>query len=150
MAQENKEVNMVEQNKINKKKLLSLLFILSLIPMLFYQYGSKIGVVAFLGIINLTNPIGIVAVVLFFIGVWGKFKSQKFNVIFAYIGMIGVVLSEIYELLTWNYPNTSYLDGIKNCFNNVFPMFYVGLISSIIMILAYKIVDKKLNNWIIE
>jgi len=59
--------------------------------------------------------------------------------------MIGIVLSEINNLLTRNYPNTSYLTGIKSCFNNVFPMFYFGLLISLILLLVYKFVDYNYN-----
>lgn len=129
---------------MKKKILLSVIFILGLIPMYFSQYGSIKGVQEVSGIINLTNPIGFVAIILYFIGVWFNFKNKNINKYFPYFGMIGIILSELNNFLTWNYPNTSYLDGIKNCFNMVFPMFYVGLIISILLIVAYRFIDKKL------
>ena len=64
--------------------------------------------------------------------------------------MIGLILSELNNFLTWNYPNTSYLEGMKNCFNMVFPMFYVGLIVSILLILVYRLIDKKLDSQLRE
>lgn len=131
---------------MKKKILLSLLFIISLIPMLFTQYGYMKGVEEVGGIINLTNPIGFIAVILFFCGVWGNFKNNNIKRYFPYIGMVGIVLSELNNFLTWNYPNTSYLSGIKNCFNMVFPMFYVGIISSISLIIIYSIINKKIKN----
>ena len=57
---------------MNKKMILSIVFILSLIPMLFSQYGTIKGVQEASGILNLTNPIGIIAIILYFIGVWGN------------------------------------------------------------------------------
>lgn len=129
---------------MKKKILLSVIFVLSLIPMCFSQYGGAKGVEEVSGIINLTNPIGFTAIILYFVGVWANFKNENINKYFAYFGMIGIILSELNNLLTWGYPNTSYLDGIKNCFNMVFPMFYVGLIISIILIVAYRLIDKKL------
>ena len=69
---------------------------------------------------------------------------MKLNKYFSYFGMIGIILSELNNLLTWNYPNISYLYGIKNCFNMVFPMFYVGLVISVILIVAYRFIDKKI------
>lgn len=130
---------------MKKKMLLSIIFILSLIPMCFSQYGSAKGVEEVSGIINLTNPLGIIAVILYFAGVWIKFKKEKINKCLPYIGMVGIILSEIINLLTWGYPNTSYLDGIKNCFSRVFPMFYVGLIISVILIFVYRTIDKNFN-----
>lgn len=127
---------------MKKKILLSVVFILSLIPMCFSQYGALKGVQEVSGIINLTNPIGFISIILYFIGVWTNLKSENINKYFPYFGMIGIILSELNNLLTWNYPNISYLNGIKNCFNMVFPMFYVGLIISIVMIVAYRFIDK--------
>ena len=129
---------------MKKKIILSVVFILSLIPMCFSQYGGLKGVQEISGIINLTNPIGFVAVILFFVGVWRIFKNTNIGKYFPYIAMVGIVLSELNNFLTWNYPNISYLDVIKNSFNMVFPMFYIGLIVSIAVIVIYKILDKKI------
>lgn len=129
---------------MKKKILLTIIFILSLIPMCFSQYGGMKGVQEVSGTINLTNPIGFIALILYFVGVWGNFNNKNINKYFPYFGMIGIILSELNNFLTWNYPNTSYLEGIKNCFNMVFPMFYVGLVISITMIVIYKIVNKKI------
>ena len=130
---------------MKKKILLSLIFIFSLIPMCFSQYGALKGVQEVSGLINLTNPIGFISVILYAIGIWVNFKNKNINKYFPYIGMIGIILSELNNFLTWNYPNTSYLEGIKNCFYMVFPMFYVGLIISILLIPVYRIIDKKLE-----
>ena len=130
---------------MKKKMLLSIIFILSLIPMCFSQYGSAKGVEEVSGIINLTNSLGIIAVILYFAGIWINFKKEKINKCLPYIGMVGIILSELINLLTWGYPSTSYLDGIKNCFSRVFPMFYVGLIISVILIFVYRTIDKNFN-----
>ena len=130
---------------MKKKMLLSIIFILSLIPMCFSQYGSAKGVEEVPGIINLTNPLGIIAVILYFAGIWINFKKEKINKCLPYIGMVGIILSELINLLTWGYPSTSYLDGIRNCFRRVFPMFYVGLIISVILIFVYRTIDKNFN-----
>ncbi len=128
---------------MKKKILLSVIFFFSLIPMFFSQYGVLEGVQEVSGLINLTNPIGFIAVILYTVGIWTNSKNENINKYFPYLGMIGIILSELNNLLTWNYPNTSYLEGIKDCFNMVFPMFYVGLIISILLILVYRFIDKK-------
>ena len=114
--------------------------------MFFSQYGGAKGVQEVSGIINLTNPIGFIAVILFFVGIWGNFKNTNIRKYFPYIAMAGIILSELNNFLTWNYPNTSYLDGIKNSFNMVFPMFYIGLIVSILLIIVYRFTDKKIKD----
>lgn len=121
-----------------RKFIKSIIFICSLIPMLFPQYGAK-GVQEVLGIINIMNVIGKTSVVLFFIGVWIKFKNKYFNKFFAYLGMIGIIVSEIYNLFNWNYQKVNLEQAIK-C---VLPKFWVGLILSNLMIIIYFIIDKK-------
>ena len=127
---------------MKKKILLSAIFIFSLIPMCFSQYGALKGVQEVSGLINLTNPIGFIAAILYVVGIWANFTNKNINKYFPYFGMIGIILSELNNFLTWNYPNTSYLEGMKNCFNMVFPMFYVGLIVSILLILVYRLIDE--------
>ena len=47
---------------MKKKIILSIAFLISLLPMLFNQYGGLKGVQEITGLINLLNPIGIVSV----------------------------------------------------------------------------------------
>ena len=50
---------------MKKKMILSIAFLISLLPMLFNQYGGLKGVQEITGLINLLNPIGMVSVSLF-------------------------------------------------------------------------------------
>lgn len=50
---------------MKKKMILSIAFLISLLPMLFNQYGGLKGVQEITGLINLLNPIGMVSVILF-------------------------------------------------------------------------------------
>ena len=127
---------------MKKKTLLSIIFVLSLVPMCFMQYGMAKGVQEVSGIINLISPMGCIATILYFTGVWINFKNANINKYLPYLGMIGVILSELKNLFTWNYPNTSYLDGIKFYFHMVFPMFYVGFAVSILLIVVYRFINK--------
>ena len=54
---------------MKKKIILSIIFICSLLPMLLNQYGGAKGIQEISGLTNLFNPIGIIAVILFIIGV---------------------------------------------------------------------------------
>ena len=62
---------------MKKKTILSILFTVSLLPMLLNQYGGRRGVQEITGLVNLLNPIGIIAVALFVIGVWVPFKKKS-------------------------------------------------------------------------
>lgn len=130
---------------MKKKIMLSIAFIFSLLPMLLNQYGGGKGVQEISGLINLFNPIGIIAVLLFFIGVWISFKNAIVNRILSILGIIGIVFSEIYQFLTWHVLTITGEMSIKNSINFAFPEFYIGLIISLIMIVAYFIIDKKVK-----
>ena len=55
--------------ELKKKVKLTIVFALSLLPMLLSQYGGMRGIQEISGLINLTNPIGLLAVLLFLVGV---------------------------------------------------------------------------------
>ena len=64
---------------MKKKVILSVAFLISLLPMLMNQYGGLKGVQEITGLINLLNPIGIISVVLFVLGVWNTLKKEALS-----------------------------------------------------------------------
>ncbi|WP_300281978.1 hypothetical protein [Peptacetobacter sp.] len=60
---------------MRKKVILSVIFAISLLPMLLNQYGGMKGVQEISGLMNLLNPIGIVSVIMYVVGVWYPFKK---------------------------------------------------------------------------
>lgn len=130
---------------MNKKILLSVLFVLSLLPMNFIQFGGAKGVQEVSGMINLETPIGIIGLVVFFIGVWIRSKDKLLQRTLCYTGMLCIVASEIWNFFTWN-QSQPLAENIKDCFAQAFPMFYIGLASSILMIILYAIIDKKMSD----
>ena len=130
---------------MKKKIILSVLFIISLIPMLFSQYGGVKGVREASGLINLFNPVGIISCILFFVGIWLPLKNKTINKILGVLGVWGIVISEIYKFLTWYIPNYEKKISLQYSFNNVFPEFYIGLAISLCMIVAYFIIDSKIK-----
>lgn len=127
---------------MKKKIILTIAFFISLFPMLLNQYGGMKGVQEINGLINLLNPIGIISVLLFIMGVWGSFKNKKINKILGALGTIGIVVSEIYMFFTWHILTITGEMSIKNSINFAFPEFYIGLAISLIMIVAYFVIDK--------
>ena len=125
-----------------KKIILSIAFVLSLLPMLLNQYGGARGVQEISGLGNLFNPIGLVSVLLFIIGVWVSFKNVKVNKILSILGVVGIVISEIYQFLTWHILTITGEMSIQNSINFAFPEFYIGLAISLIMIVVYFVIDK--------
>lgn len=134
---------MIGVNIMKKKLILSTTFFISLLPMLLNQYGGLKGVQEITGLINLLNPIGIIAVILFAIGVWIPFKKQIINTILGGIGVIGIVLSEIYKFFTWHVMTITGEISIHHSIRFAFPEFYFGLIVSVAMVVAYFIINKK-------
>lgn len=127
---------------MKKKIKLTIAFLVSLLPMLLNQYGGKKGVQEISGLINLLNPIGIISVLLFIMGVWISFKNKKANKILGALGTIGIVVSEIYQFFTWHIMNITGRMSIHNSIEFAFPEFYIGLVISLIMIFYYFSIDK--------
>ena len=127
---------------MKKKIILTIAFLISLLPMLLNQYGGKKGVQEISGLINLLNPIGIISMLVFFAGVWASFENEKINKILGILGTIGIVVSEIYEFFTWHIMNITGKMSIHNSIEFAFPEFYVGLLISLIMIFVYLCIDK--------
>ena len=127
---------------MKKKAILTIAFLISLLPMLLNQYGGMKGVQKISGLINLLNPIGIISVLLFIIGVWGSFKNKKTNKILGALGTIGIVVSEIYEFFTWHIITIIGKISIHNSIEFAFLEFYIGLAISLIMIFIYFFIDK--------
>ena len=130
---------------MKRKIILSVAFIISLLPMFLNQYGGLKGVQEITGLINLLNPIGMVSVILFAVGVWFPFKKQVFGTNSGALGTIGIVVSEIYKFFTWHVMNITGEVSIHKSIRFAFPEFYIGLIISILMVVTYFVIDKKVS-----
>lgn len=127
---------------MKKKIILTTAFLISLLPMLFNQYGGSKGVQEISGLINLFNPIGIISVLLFITGIWAPLKNKRINRILGALGTIGIVASEIYEFFTWHIMNITGEMSFHNSVKLAFPEFYVGLAASLMMMIFYFFSDK--------
>ena len=130
---------------MKKKIILSIAFIISLLPMFLNQYGGLKGVQEITGLINLLNPIGMVSVILFAVGVWFPFKEHVVGKCLGGLGTIGIVVSEIYKFFTWHVMNITGEVSIHKSIRFAFPEFYIGLIISILMVVTYFVIDKKVS-----
>lgn len=130
---------------MKKKTILSIAFFISLLPMLFNQYGGLKGVQEITGLINLLNPIGIASVILFAVGVWFPFKKQVIGKSLGALGTIGIVVSEVYKFFTWHVLTITGEVSLQHSIRFAFPEFYIGLAISLIMVVAYFVIDKKVS-----
>lgn len=128
---------------MKKKIALSGAFVISLLPMLLNQYGGMRGVQEITGLLNLCNPIGIISVILFIVGVWVPFREKNIGRIVGAFGTTGIVAAEIYEFLTWHVMTITGEVSLRHSFNLAFPEFYLGLIVSLAMVAAYFVIDQK-------
>lgn len=131
---------------MKKKSILSIAFVISLLPMLLNQYGGRTGVQEITGLVNLLNPIGIVSVALFVVGVWVPFKNQIIGKILGAFGTLGIVASEIYKFFTWHVLTITGEISIQHSIRFAFPEFYIGLVVSLAMVVAYFVIHKKVSN----
>lgn len=130
---------------MKKKLCLSAAFLVSLLPMLLNQYGGQRGVQEIAGIINLTNPIGAAAVILFGLGVWLPVRKQVLGKALCIVGISGVVLSEIYTFFTWHVQTITGEVSLQRSLQLTFPEFYFGLAVSLAMIVGYFTLNRQIN-----
>ena len=131
---------------MKKKTILSILFTVSLLPMLLNQYGGRRGVQEITGLVNLLNPIGIIAVALFVIGVWVPFKKEIVGKVLGALGVIGIVASEVYKFFTWHVLTITGELSFQHSIRFAFPEFYIGVAVSVAMVITYFIVVWKRND----
>lgn len=129
--------------ELKKKIKLTLMFALSLLPMVLSQYGGMRGIQEISGLINLTNPIGLLALVLFLVGVWVPFENKRTGWIMGLVGTVGMVVSEIYNYFTWHVLTITGEISLKNSILLAFPEFYLGLVVSVLMVVVYLLITKK-------
>ena len=130
---------------MKKRVILTIVFIISLLPMLLNQYGGARGVQEITGLINLLNPIGIMSVILFIVGVWVPFRMQLIGKVLGASGVIGIVLSEIYKFFTWHVLTITGEISLRSSIRLAFPEFYFGLIVSMVMVLVYFLIDGNMD-----
>ena len=128
---------------MKKKLILTAAFVISLAPMLLNQYGGMRGVQEISGLLNLSSPIGMVALIAFIVGVWVPFQNKKTGWTFGLIGTIGIVISEIYNYFTWHVLTITGEISLENSIMLAFPEFYLGLVVSVLMVVVYLLITKK-------
>lgn len=126
---------------MKKKVILSVMFIICLVPMLFYQYSALNGLQEISNFTNLFNPISIASVILFLVGTWLPFKNKTISKVLEISGVLIILHAEIYTYFTY-YPQI--YEDVKNSTNSFFNFIFVFFISAL-LILLYLFIDKKLS-----
>ena len=127
---------------MKKKWILSAAFLTSLLPMLLHQYGGAKGVQEISGLINLLNPIGLVSVLCFSVGVWMPLGDAKAGKLLGALGVTGMVVSEVRQFFTWYVMTVTGESTLAHSIRFAFPEFYIGLAVSLAMVAAYFAIDQ--------
>lgn len=135
----------LNQIHMKKKILLTVAFVISLLPMLLNQYGGRKGVQEITGLINLLNPIGLAAAASFLVGVWAPFRKKIVNTVLGAVGCIGMVISEVYKFFTWHALTITGEISLQHSIRFAFPEFYVGLCVSLAMVVVYFVITLKVK-----
>lgn len=136
----------LNQLHMKKKLILTVAFLISLLPMLLNQYGGRKGVQEITGLINLLNPIGLAAAATFLIGVWVPFRKKTLNTVLGAVGCIGMVISEVYKFFTWHVLTITGEISLQHSIRFAFPEFYVGLSVSVIMVAVYFLITVRVKD----
>lgn len=124
-----------------QKLTLSVLFLCSLLPMQLTQFGTYRGVQELPGtiIFQASHDTAAAAVALFFIGVWLPLKKEKRKKALGLLGVIGIVLCELYVGLTWYIPTIAGSIDLSFALQAVYVEYYFGLAVSCVMVIVYLI-----------
>jgi hypothetical protein len=127
----------------NKSIILTILLILSVLPMLLNQFGSARGVQEISGLLILFNPLTILSIITFILSVWFPTNNKK-SYFLGLGALITIVLVEIYEFFTWFCYSIGGDISLKTSLLRVYPEFYFGLSVSILMIICFVALHSKI------
>lgn len=119
---------------LKQKIFLTVTFIVSLLPLFAIHYGVR-GINEIYGWkVNLL-PIGLPAMLLFFLGLWAPIKSASLRKILSLIGVIGMVVSEIVNLIFMHLPGEGI--NLKYALEHATTFYWISLMVSIMMVFIY-------------
>lgn len=117
-----------------QKIFLTIAFIVSLLPLFAIHYGVKDINAVYGWKVNLL-PIGLPAMLLFFLGLWAPIKSANLSKILSLIGAIGMVVSEIVNLIFMHLPGEGI--NLKYALEHATIFYWLSLMVSILLVFIY-------------
>lgn len=126
---------------MKRKIFLTVGFLISIAPMLLNLYGGARGVQEISGLITLYNPIGVLSLICFFVGVWRPFKKENIGKMVALPGVLGIPAAYIYTFFTWHIQTVSGIQSLEVSRRMVFPEFYPAVGISVLFALVYITVN---------
>ena len=128
---------------MKRKIIMSVALSLSLLTMLLPWFGGMKGVEEVYGVILLDNPVALTCILLAFVGIWTNFGYN--SEIIGSIGMIGIIVMEIYEFMTWHILTISGQFDLNLSIALCYPEFYLALVCIVVTYIIYKYTNKKMN-----
>lgn len=126
---------------MKKKIILTVFFIISLLPMFFTWISDDGGIEVVKGTDILFNPITIISIVVYLFCLWYKNDKKIFNVL-SILSLIAIVSLEIYIFVDWQFK----ISSGRVISSYMHAGFYLGYWLSILMISAHlRINNKNLN-----
>lgn len=126
---------------MKKKIILSIALGLSLLTMLLPWFGGVKGVQEVYGILLLENPIAFACMILAFAGIWTNYGRN--SEIIGSIGLLGILVMEIYEFLTWHILTITGEFSLSLSLDLCYPEFWIAVLCSIATLSLYKLMNNK-------
>ena len=117
-----------------QKIFLTVAFIISLLPLFTIHYGVK-GINEIYGWKANLLPIGLPAVLLFFVGLWTPLKNATLSKLLGFIGALGMVVSELINLIFTHLPGEGI--NLSYAFEHATTFYWVSLMVSVLIVFIY-------------
>ncbi|QGT99291.1 hypothetical protein SYNTR_0698 [Candidatus Syntrophocurvum alkaliphilum] len=126
---------------VKNKIILTVLLLIDISTMFLSWFGGARGIKEISGTIVLLNPITILCIVLFVVGLWYPFKKDRNWIsLVAILGIIGV---KIYEFIFWHYMTMTGKVSLSLSLQLTYPEFYFSLAVSFIILFLYSFMKIK-------
>lgn len=123
---------------------MSILILLSLLPMGLSQYGGCKGIQELPGWTALVGVHGLLILAAILLGLLHIFPTRTQNRVAVLLGLFGIVASEIYCFFTWHYMTITGQIAWELSLRFSFPEFWFGLAVSCLVIPVYALLEWKL------
>ncbi|MCC5911207.1 MAG: hypothetical protein JJT76_12290 [Clostridiaceae bacterium] len=117
---------------LRNKTILTIMLATNIISMFFNWFGFS-GINEIPGTRVLFNPITLLCIVLFLIGVWYPFKKTKTNTWIALLSVFSIIGVKIHTFIFWHYMSGAGKVDLFLSFISTYLAFYIGFIISIMI-----------------
>lgn len=121
---------------MKNKVMMTVIFLLSLSTMFMNWFGDTQSDIVVSGLILLNNPIAVTCILITLVGIWLRFGENTYKL--TYIGMIGIIVMEIYEFLTWHIFIISGAFDFHLSIALCYPEFYIAVICMLLTFFIFR------------